>query len=311
MVNLETKQMLLKQFDEIVEANMKENCSDLDMAGMMASDNVNLTKECVIKIKNNVLAALPVGVSVPRISIYQSCSGTDDGITLNVITVTNCISSDIKFKYQFAVTRTNPVEVVKDFLKSIYKELIEDSLIRENLEVVNDVLEQAVEKAGISYKVKIVSPMGNYGKKIAFMSDDEIHFVADSERVFELDDILVLRDADDIITDEMIMSAFNNEVEAIAEAQTPEQLVDKRGGMLVKYVCDIRKSDRPMTMIKKVTNKNAMSKRGNKDAIMYFKDGDVFSLVARRDGNMEVLLSPFDIKTFRKVDFDVLEKING
>ena len=86
-------------------------------------------------------------------------------------------------------------------------------------------------------------------------------------------------------------------------------LVEQNGGSLVTYVCDISTLVKPMTYIKKITNKNVENHRGNKDAILYYAKENVFALIAKRDGNLELILSPFDTTTLRKVDVDVMGAI--
>lgn len=310
MLNAAKKDELIALFTEGVSANMANNCEGLQLEEFMANNKVDLVRDCIEKIHYNVIAAIPEGVTVPRVSLYQSLQGENE-ISIIVITITNCISGTKKFRFSFSATRRNTVGKVADFIREVYEELILDSLMEENLTRVNEVLAQAVKDAGVGYEIKVVTPMGNKDKKIALMTDNEIHFVADVDRTFELDDILVLHEVEEFVTEEMIQDAFKKEVEDIAEAQTTEQLVDKKGGMLVRYVCDISKLVKPMTLIKKITNKNVENIRGNKDAIVYYHKDGIFALLAKREGNLEVILSPFSTEDLRKVDFDVLKAVNA
>lgn len=309
MVNVERKNELINAFQDCAKQNFETTCSNLEMEEFMREKEVALVKECVTKIKNNVLAAIPEGVAIPRISIYQTLSGQDE-VEVLAITVTNCLNSEKQFKFKFTVVQNKVTTRVRDFFIMVYTELLKDALIEQNLEKVNELLEVAVKEANLNYSVKIVTPMNNEGKKIAMMTDNEIQFVADEDRVFELDDILVLQEEGDLITKEMLEDAFKHEVECLEVAHTPEQLVAVYGGSLVTYICDISTLVRPITMIKKITNKNVMNYKGNKDAILYYLSDNVFALFAKRDGNLEQILSPFDTNTLRKVDKDILGNIN-
>lgn len=306
MLNLKDKESILAEFKENIAANREANCGDIDLDKFMKEGKAELVKDCIIKVKNNVVASVPAGVDIPRVSLYTRATGDEGAISLVLVTITNVLSSAKKFKFSLSLADRNATEVAFDFFENVYAQLIEDMMIEDNLEVVNEVLARATKEAGLGYTVKVVSPMGNEGKKIAFMSDDEIDFVADAERALSLDEILVLLQPGGLITEEMIEDAFKVEVNGLAEAQTPEQLVAAHGGLLVQYVCDISKLVKPMTLIKKISNKNLKSMRGNKDCIMYYMEKKVFALVAKREGNLEVILSPFDTDTLRKVDVDVL-----
>lgn len=193
----------------------------------------------------------------------------------------------------------------------MYADLITDEMIEENLKIVNDVLEEVVNKAGVSYEISVVSPVGQQGKVLSSILDDKVVFVADTERAFELEDIMALQEPDEDITEDMIASAIEDEVNIVSGCQTPEQLVAKHGGMLVSYVCNINKQIRPMTLIKKVCSKDVMRVKGQNDTFAYYNNGEVFALLYRRDGEFEIALSPFDMKTLRKADFDVLGAIKG
>lgn len=311
MFNLETKESILAQFKENIQINKEANCGDIDLGKYMGNGNVDLVRDCITKVKDNVVAAVPAGVTIPRVSLYCRPTNGEEGISLVLVTITNVLSSNKKFKFSLSLSNRNATEVAFDFFTGVYEQLIVDAMIESNLEKVNEVLKKAAEEAGLGYTVKVVSPMSNEGKKISFMSDEEICFVADEDRALSLDDVLVLQQPEGLVTEEMIAEAFKVESVNLAEAQTPEQLVAKHGGLLVQYVCDVSKLVKPMTLIKKVCNKNLKNMRGNKDCIMYYMEDNVFALVAKRDGNMEVLLSPFDTKTLRKVDLDVLAGIGA
>lgn len=309
MVNAERKNELIKAFQDCAKQNFETTCSNLEMEKFMKEKEVSLVKECVLKIKNNVLAAIPEGVAIPRISIYQTLTGQDE-VDVITITVTNCLNGVKKFKFKFTVAQNKVTVRVRDFFIMVYTELLKDALMEQNLVRVNEVMESAVKDANLPYSIKVVTPMNNEGKKIAMMTDNEIQFVADEDRVFALEDILVLQEANEIITEEMIEDAYKYEVASIEVAHTPEQLVTQHGGSLVTYVCDISTLVKPITLIKKITNKNIRNYNGNKDAILYYFEDSVFALFAKRDGNIEQILSPFDVETYRKVGKDILGSIN-
>lgn len=308
MVNVAKVEELRASFKEMVNVNFERDCQNLEIVKFMEEDKVDLVKMCVMKIKNIVLSSIPEGVAIPGISIFQKYVGEGE-ITGITVTVSNRISDTKKFKFRHIANRGNVIESLKRFFTDVYETLMVDSLMEVNIKRINEVMEAVCKDAGLSYKVKVVSPLEYEGKKIAMMTDEEIQFVVSRDRIFNLDDVLVLRDVDSVVTEEMIEYAFNHEIEEVSEAQTPEQLVEKHGGALMMYVCDLSKRTRPMTYIKKITNKNIMGNRNKCDEVLYFLKGDVFALVARRDGNMEVVLSPFNTKTFRKVDVDVLAEI--
>ena len=312
MFNAEKKTILIEEFKRNAQELFNSVKSDCDLKTAMLNGDVDDVRGIVKRCQSIMVANIPEGVDVPKTSLYTSptTAAGDDSISLVNITISNKISADKVFKYSTTVTREGAIDKVLDFMMGVYITLIVDKLVSKNLERVNDVIAQAVAESGITYGVKIVSSLGNEGKKIARISDDEVVFVADESRVFDLDKIIVLlEEPTELITAEVIQQHYNDLVEEFANAQTPEQLVSNHGGVLVAHVCDISKRLKAMTLIKKVCTKNVTKVHGDKDTVAYFADGDVFSLVAKRDGNFEVILAPFDVNTFRKVDYDVLKAI--
>lgn len=310
MVTLTEKNEIVQVFNTDATKMFEEVKGNFDFATAMATGNVDVVKDYVKKIQNVMIANVPDSVMIPKVSLYITPTGTADDISLINITVANKISSEKKFSIQGTATATNTAQRIFDFFLSVYTMLIVDLLAEENLVVVNEKLAAAAERAGISYQIKVVTDLGNGGKKISLITDDEIVFVADNERVFNLEDIIVLiNEPNEDFTEEVIDKNLTVLAEEIGRAQTPEQLVGMHGGALIAYICDISKRLKPMTLIKKVVSKNIQRVRGNKDTFAYYSEGDIFAIVAKRDGMLEVVLSPFDVNTLRKVDVDVLKKI--
>lgn len=310
MFSVVKRDEVLKEFKTEAINMVKEKCADLDLAGFMKNSDVDCIKAAVNKIDSCIIATIPYGIPVPKVSVHITATGEEE-VTVVTITVTNKISSSKKFKYTNRFISNDIVENIREFFLDMYADLITDEMIEENLKIVNDVLEEVVNKAGVSYEISVVSPVGQQGKVLSSILDDKVVFVADTERAFELEDIMVLQEPDEDITEEMIASAIEDEVNIVSGCQTPEQLVAKHGGMLVSYVCNINKQIRPMTLIKKVCSKDVMRVKGQNDTFAYYNNGEVFALLYRRDGEFEIALSPFDMKTLRKADFDVLGAIKG
>mgnify|MGYP007031359783 CR=1 FL=1 len=312
MINLSRKEELLKEFAENVEANVKENLSNLDLFGFAKSGNMDLVKESIVKIRANIVAAFPYGYEMPKASLYTTGAANEKGvITVLSITLTNSWKSEKTFKFAVHMNvEENIIERVIDYFKEVYEQLLLDMFVEENLEEINKLYEELTSRAGVNYTVKLVSPLNQNNRKIAFISDDEIDFVADINRIFDIDDILVFQEVDMQFTEEKIEAAKEPMVDEIGLAQTVVQFAGIRGGSLIKYLCNIGSQVKAITLIKKVNNKNARRLTGKKDTTAYYENEGVYAVVARRDGNFEVLLKPFDINTLESVDVDVVAELS-
>lgn len=313
MVNAKERDEIIANFVDLVEKNMELNVSNKEMQRLMDAKAAESCREYTKKVRANVLAALPVDHQVRKSSLYVNFYDSKDESKFDSmkVTVTNSVTDPRPFSFTTRIPYVNVADTLGEFFKSVYVELLKDSMIVENLEVVNETLKEICKQAEVGYEVSVVSPFEYAGKKIAYMSDTEVQLVADMDRVFDLEDLLVLHEINEEegITEEAVKGAMKAEVDEMAKCQTPEQFIAENCKNLVQYVCDVSKLTRPITYIRKITNKNIKINRAKNDAIMFFEEDGVFSLVERRDGNLAVLLSPFDITTYRKVDYDVLSKL--
>jgi len=328
MINADVKERALNALTTEVEDRRTRVLSDLDLKGFMKSGDLELVKQSVEKIRANVIASIPEGIAVPGTSLYVSGTGSgDELISVVNISLNNKIKGEKKFKYSMSFTSDDIVNRILDFFLAAYTELIVDDMASKNVAELNAVLEEVVKIAGLDYSVSLAAVLGGTDSKIGYISDEEVVFNVDLNRIFGIDKVtvdnknvpsddnrylismLTVREPDEECPEEAIAEAKGMIAESIAVAQTPVQLVAERGGEFIAYFCGINNNMKPLNMIKKVCNRDIRKITGNKDAIGYYADEKVYALVAKRDGNFEVVLSPFDTETFRAVDMDVIKAL--
>lgn len=311
MINLATRNELLEQFKARANERLVENCQDVDFKKYFADADLYMVKNGIKKIKDNVYGALPLGYAFEKTFMYVTATG-DAHSAMSVVNISISTSSKSveDFKFKTAVTADSTYSAVVDYMIGVYSVLLLDAMEKVNLKKVNEVLAEITEKAGVDYSVSVVSSTDRAGRKINYMSDDELELVADEDMVFQLDDLVVMKDVDDVIvTEDLKEQVMQQEIDAMKLAQTPEQYMKAKAGFLAGYVADVRKQVKPLTYIKKITSKNVRSGRGKKDCLMYFFEDGVFALVEQKDEQLNVVLSPFNVETYEKVDVDVLAKI--
>lgn len=314
MFTKERKEELLSAYETAVSGMIDEAKGDFNLDDAMSANDVDKVKDIVTKVHKAMIANIPDEVGIPKVSLYVTSTSTSkDEITLVNITLGSKITASKPFKFITVVTKGNALRKVYDFMLSVYKALLIDELIEANLNRVNEVLKAATDEAKCGYEIEVVAPLGYEGKKIASISDDKVVFVADEERAFNLETIIVLlEEATETISDDVIQAQFTSLVEELEAIQTTVQLVGVHGGALVRHVCDISKRVKPITLIKKVTNKNVKNVQGKAKAIAYYSEGNVFALVGRNaDTPWDILLSPFDTETLVSVKADVLAAVNA
>ena len=311
MFTREMKESYLAKFTESAWALAGEHEDRLDLEKAMASNDIDVVKRVIQDMQNIMVASIPEGIAVPEVSKFVTGSGsTPDAISVVNIRIANKVNSERKFSFSIVVTGSKASDAAFDFMLSVYSALLVDTMASVNLIKVNDVVMKASEEAHLEYTIRVETSLGNEGKKIAALSDDEIVLVADEDRVFDVDELVILLDEPtEIISEEMINRVYDTVVNEFSAAQTPVLLVGMRCGSLLSYICDISKRVKPITYIKKVCNRNIFKLSGTKNCLAYYNKDGVYALIAVRDGDKEVVLTPFDVNTLVKVDVDVLAEV--
>lgn len=308
MYNLESRDKYLREFSERVEGRIDFLKCYCDLYAEMAKDNVVVVKSFISMVNTEISKVTPKELSVAPASVYTQFSG-EDGISLIKLTLRNKYSDKRHFSMKREFARTTSVfDEVVDFFRCSYIELITDALVRSNLEVVNSVLGKICEGANNSFRVTVVPPMGNLGKSLLKITDDEVVYVASEDRALSLDDILVFSTPTEFVKEELIEKGINKEISLFAQAQTSPQFVGLKSP-LIGYICDIGKLIKPITLIKKAYSRNALKVTGNKETLAYYTEDGVYSVVRLGKDIKEVVLQPFNTESLERVDLDVLSKI--
>lgn len=313
MISKVERDRLVKEFRDGVDKNFQENMGNVKLLEYCKNGDTNAVKQVCEKIKANIVKAIPEGYSIPKATMHVTCTGSGADITLISITLMNGLRDEKKFKFAVQLpVDENLLSRLMTWFRAAYDQLVMEKFVEENIACVNELLEELASASGISYKVTVVSPLNRDGRKIGYISDDEIEFVADLENIFDVDDILVFQQPEEeIITAEKIDAAKKLLADELGLYQTTAKLVEAHGGSLLKILCNIGTQAKAMPIIRKVVTKNVERLRGTNDTFAYYENDGVFAIVSRRDGKFDYVLSPIDVKTLESVDVDVLGKIGA
>lgn len=311
MINTAVKNSVMKKFADNLAENYKNNLEGLDLVGLMGTGSTEKVRSAIDKIRSNALISIPEGYKVPGIILYCSYyGGSEEGdqITSVTITASNKIGEKpFKSKSTFGYNTGDIVENIAEFFGNLYEVLLLGTLANSNVEEINQLLDEVSED--VEYSVSLQAEFGGSANKIAFISDESVIFNVDFDKIFEVDDILALYDPDEDFSEEDIANAKKAIADEIIKCQTPEQLVKAHGGDFIAYFAGINKTVRGLTLIKKAVPKDAHKLTGNSDQVGYYFEDGVFAVLTKKDGQYGVVLSPFDVNTFRRVDVDVVAKM--
>lgn len=312
MLNTVKKDELLAQYAENIKICIErvQMCTSLESA--IEAGNVKGAKYALEQVLNAFVVAVPQGYELPKVTMYNTFSENENGnIAIVGITLSNNYRSDYKFSFKetFPV-RGNIEETLISYMGSVFETLFIDVLAKENVALVNEVMEEVTSKAELEYKVSFVTSMTYEGKKIASISNDEVVFVADSDRIFRIDEFMLFAELSEerAVTEEKKADAMEKTVAKFAQAQTTVEFVDLHE-VNVGFIANIGKMVKAFTLIKKTVSKNITHLRGNKDTLAYYRDGDTYAILSVTEDGKAVILNPFNVNTLEPVDIDVLKEI--
>lgn len=208
------------------------------------------------------------------------------------------------FKKKIILRPTDTDEsVFQDFaswLHSLYEMAIVNAMQRVNVNAVNAVLEDLISRAGLNYRVQMVTSFGQEDKALAYISDDELVYVADDDKIFKLDEVLVMRSPDSLISEEDIENAKKAMAEQFATAHNVFEFL-QGGFALIKFLGK-QGLKKPLTLIKDITHKKIEKQSRGVDGLVYYSNDGVFAIAEFKDGEVDTVLSPFNTTTFEKVE---------
>lgn len=252
--------------------------------------------------------------------IYDSNSEDDE-----LSKVTLSIRSKLKSPYKYR--RDTEVDVDKDFIKNagkVFLDVLYDMYniesAMDNVNELNTKVEEILSENDIPYSFKFgVVPESD--AIVLSITNDEVVFNASIPDAHEIASYGIFQtggEYEDLVREK----AIEQLVESLKSVQTTVQLI-KAKVALIKNVTGLSTKKRASKLIRESYHRQAKHLDRVKSGVGYFsetvqingEDVSVFALVEKTTTKNEageevvdyaVVLDPFDIKTYFKVDFDVL-----
>lgn len=243
---------------------------------------------------------------------------TYDGDTLETIN----LNVRTKLKSAFHYRKDAVIAVDKNIIENLSK-VYTDALFEmyyieaaiENVEALNAKVAEIIEQAGVPYTFKFAVD-NETSAMVLSINDSEVVFNANVACAHDIANLGIFKSGDEY--DNLVCAATTEKlITALKAAQTPVQLI-KGNVQLIKDVTGVSTKKRASKLIRGSYHRQAKFLSGVKAGIGYFdetvkiggEDVDVFALVSKsEDGNLSVVLSPFDTKTLFGVKFDVLKEV--
>ena len=187
----------------------------------------------------------------------------------------------------------------------------------ENIEALNAKVAGIIAENEIPYSFSFVVD-ANSSATVLSVNDNEVVFNASITRAQDIASLAIFRDGSEY-NNLIRQEATDNLVAALKSIQTPVQLI-KGNVALIKEVTGVSTKKRASKLIRDSYHRQAKFLGKVKTGVGYFdetvkingEDVEVFALVSKaEDGTIALVLSPFDVKTLYKVDYDVVEAVKA
>ena len=266
-------------------------------------------------IENAFRSTLVEGVGVRDFFMSIKTFEKDGKLSHIEFNIRSKIGSPIKYKERFEIPASeNFLNEVGGVFATSLIQMYYISAARDNIDEVNAYLKDLCEKSEIPYTVAFeVSTDGDYVVDIA---DDHITFGATLTGAFEAGSLAEFWGGDGYL--DLVQAEEEAKlVETLKSCQTPVQLIKSKVNMVSKLTeANLRK--RADRILRLTYHKQAIYFNQVKAGIGYYTDtvkvnGEevrIFSLLSKdKEGNIEVVLTPFDIKTLLNVDYNVVKAV--
>lgn len=287
-----------------------------EMAGKPAKEVIGSVTEIIAGIEASMASPRVDGVGFPT---YLSKVTYEDNDSSEV-TVTIRTKLKSTYKYKKGVTVALDDEFIENVGKAYIDALFDMFYIDEatqNVEALNAKIASIIEENEIPYSFSFAVD-ANSTAIVLSVNDNEVVFNASVPRAHDIASLPIFKSGDEY-NDLICKEATDNLVEALKSIQTPVQLI-KGGVDIIKEVTGVSTKKRASKLIRDSYHRQAKFLCKVKTGVGYYnetvningEDVEVFALVSKaEDGTIALVLSPFDVKTLSKVDYDVVEAVKA
>lgn len=314
--SVEVKRIADGIYEEIVK-NIKEfaevRATDVaSIAEKSVEDGLEVVMKIVTGVETMFKAANIDGVGLPAFLSKVTTTSTDHVTSIH-LRVSSKLRAEIKNRMDA------DIDVDKDFVYNVadvYEKVLYDlfyaEVANENVKELNARIADLIIKNEIPYSFEFAVRLDTDAPVLS-VTDNNIVFNASIKNALDISSNAMFMSGDayfDMIRDE----AEANLVEALKGIATPVQLI-KSNVKLIRELTNLATKKRASKIIRMSYHRQAKYLNAVNAGVGYFnetvdingEETEVFALVEKsEDGSLATILSPFNIKTLMKVDYDVI-----
>lgn len=318
--------MYNESFSLIVEGYKSKTKAILDrmigvsnLAAEMEDENSREIRRTIKYMIDNCGRCMPQDLDVDKMRMKTALTLLGDNHVLK-LTLLNSLDAKNTFQSVRVFSDRHTYADIAEFIIDYHVELLIATAMQKNIDQVNELLAQKCAECGKDFVIEYIVPMfAKSNKPIAYISDKKIVLLANTENVFKYGDTYILFDDEEAseLMKEQAQKFGNLEAERlvadIAAMDSTINVVKSKNSFLqylgqpvTSRVCTLIRDSVPIAIDNKRSVKRAT------DAYWHNKEDKVFAILHRdEEGQLSLVLSPFNTETLQPVDVDVLAVVQG
>ena len=297
-------------------ANLKEVKADVvsSITSKSVEDGVAIVKDIINAVETIVKAPRVDGVGLPE--FLSRLTYSEDSLDKISITIRSKLKAKVKYSKTSEITVDGELvdNIGKFYIDTLY-EMYYITVAQENIDELNEKIASIIAENEIPYSFKfVVEPDNN--SIVVSIDNNEAVFNASVSKAQDIADLPIFKSGDEY-NDLVCAEATEKLVDSLKAVQTTTQLI-KGGVSLIKDIVGVSTKKRANKLIRGSYHRQAKYLDKVKSGIGYYneivkingEDVEVFALVEKAEnGELSVVLNPFDVKTLFNVDFDVIAAV--
>lgn len=286
------------------------------LKGADIDEGLKTVGELISSIEAVVKAPTIDGVSLP--AFLSKCTATGDKLTEITVRISSKLKATTKFKKQTdIVVDENLVENIAKFYIDCLLDMFYIEQAENNIAELNAKIADICGSNNIPYTFEFKCDVST-DAVILYIDNQKVVFNASISRAHEISNLGMFQSGDeynDLIARESIQALINS-LQAI---QTTTQLIKGKVDVITE-ITGVSTKKRASKLIRGSYHRRAQYLNQVKAGVGYFDEDveiggetvEVFALVEKTaDGELKIVLNPFDVKTLFAVDYDVIGAVKA
>lgn len=300
----DTQSMLDARVLEFQDSYMQicKNIPVEDLGKLFEANDAIGISALLSRYNSAALASLPKdAVRLPsreQFNFSKDASGALLPVTIKIVTK----GAEVKFSAVHTLTSKSSLQTIQNFFEDAYVALLEVSSQQGNIDALNRLLAELSE--GVDFTPRFA--IGN--RVIQEISDGEVVFSINPERVYDLDRLILFQEPSEILSEETIERKYQEEIEAIEAAGTTVGLVESPSDLIKYFMLPHRR--KTVALLREAnTMKLERAKKISTPRSFGYETEDLYAVINHDDGTYSVVLSPINKETLERVDVDIISEL--